>query len=359
MAVLGEAPTQAPPQLNRRDSIAIGFFGTWMATGLYLDGWAHIHERPESFFTPWHGVLYSGFAGAVAFFTLDSELRRRRGEARPLPRLMVFGLVIFLAGAVGDFGWHEIFGIERDLEALLSPTHLALLGGGTLMVTGPFRSAWARTGERTPSWRTFWPALVSITLATAVASFFTMYLSAFNIGGLRSGPGSLGFFEQAHAIASVLTTNAVLLVPTLLVLKRWRPPPQTFVILYGAVGLGMVGMQGLDMPLLIVPALIGGMAADCIGRRHGPLWGGAIVPLAMWSTWFGAVEGTGGVDWPPELVAGTVILATLSGLVLGGLSAGPPPLERGAHLRPSAIGDQVVHREHREAVAASELGEIS
>ena len=36
----------------------------WLLVGLYLDGWAHnnIPELIETFFTPWHAVLYSGYA---------------------------------------------------------------------------------------------------------------------------------------------------------------------------------------------------------------------------------------------------------------------------------------------------------
>src|SRR5450759_3523556 len=34
---------------------------TWLMTGGYLDAWAHNHFALDSFFTPWHGVLYSGF----------------------------------------------------------------------------------------------------------------------------------------------------------------------------------------------------------------------------------------------------------------------------------------------------------
>lgn len=348
----------ATPELSRRDAVAIGVFGTWMSTGLYLDGWAHIHEKPETFFSPWHGVLYSGFGAAVAFFTLDGMLRRRRGADRPPPPLIVFGLVLFGAGAVGDFVWHEIFGIEVDLEALLSPTHLALLAGGVLMVSGPFRSAWRTITEPQPGWRAFAPALASITLSTTAASFFLMYLSAFRFGGLSSDPGFQGILQQTHGIASVLVTNLLLLVPTLFVLKRWRPPMGAFVLLYGAVALGMVGMDGLRWPLLVVPALVGGLAADCIGPRYGARWAGGIVPLATWSSWFAAVEGSSGVGWPPELVAGTVILATMSGIVIGVLSDLEAPSDGGADLVPRAVGDEVVDGDHRQPVVSGEGLEI-
>src|SRR5919204_4826761 len=49
----------------------------WFQFGAYLDAWAHVH-RPdlETFFTPWHAVLYSGFL-AVAAVTVAPLLRRR------------------------------------------------------------------------------------------------------------------------------------------------------------------------------------------------------------------------------------------------------------------------------------------
>ena len=59
---------EAPPVRvrRRRDERAVAFFGTWMLFGLFLDGWAHQAEKPETFFSPWHGILYSGFVAAVA-----------------------------------------------------------------------------------------------------------------------------------------------------------------------------------------------------------------------------------------------------------------------------------------------------
>ncbi len=53
---------------ERSEERAIAFFGTWMICGLFLDGWAHGAQKPETFFSPWHAVLYSGFVAAVAWF---------------------------------------------------------------------------------------------------------------------------------------------------------------------------------------------------------------------------------------------------------------------------------------------------
>ena len=50
----------------------------WWLGGLYLDGWAHRHVPAlETFFTPWHAVLYSGFA-ACALALLVTQARNMR-----------------------------------------------------------------------------------------------------------------------------------------------------------------------------------------------------------------------------------------------------------------------------------------
>src|SRR6266702_774121 len=37
--------------------------------------------------------------------------------------------------------WHIAFGVEADVESLISPSHLVLAVGSTLMLTGPLRAA--------------------------------------------------------------------------------------------------------------------------------------------------------------------------------------------------------------------------
>jgi hypothetical protein len=38
---------------------AVTALSVWVVAGLYLDGWAHNHGKvDETFFTPWHAVLY-------------------------------------------------------------------------------------------------------------------------------------------------------------------------------------------------------------------------------------------------------------------------------------------------------------
>lgn len=100
-----------------------------------------------------------------------------RGGARPgdfLPHgygLSLIGAGLFLAAGLADLVWHELFGIENDVDALLSPTHLALATSGIMMVFGPVRSAWAK-GPPTnfPGWL---PWVAAITMGLAILGAFT------------------------------------------------------------------------------------------------------------------------------------------------------------------------------------------
>ena len=103
---------------------------------------------------------------------------QRRGFdwRRALPRgyrLSLLGAGIFAVGGGLDLVWHELFGVEVDLEPLLRPTHLVLALGGVLMASGPLRAAWARRGAR--GWLALGPALIAAALFLSVLTFFTAY----------------------------------------------------------------------------------------------------------------------------------------------------------------------------------------
>src|SRR5919201_252849 len=82
------------------------------------------------------------------------------------------GAVVFFVSGIGDGIWHTVFGIERGLEAALSPTHVGLFLGALLMFTTPLRAAWSsnRLGPA-PSARAPLPALLSLTAATLLVCF--------------------------------------------------------------------------------------------------------------------------------------------------------------------------------------------
>lgn len=318
-------------QRDHHDERAIAFFGSWMVGGLFLDGWAHQAQKPETFFSPWHFILYSGFAAAVVYFTFRERILKKRTEG---DALTVAGLVVFLIGAIGDGVWHEIFGIEVDIEALLSPTHLALMIGGLMMLGIAYRKQLQPPKVE----RADFSLVVTMTLCAAVTMFFTQYFNAFAFSGVWPSEDGNGLWE-IHTIGSVFTMNGIMLGLVFLLVRDWTPPRWTFTVSFAALGAGMVLLQGpSDGPLLNIVALAaGGLVTDLLVMRLRPRDSirrarvfSALVPLAIWLLWFASLHLQDGVHWAAELWTGTVILAALEGVGLGLLAfprtaSGPPP----------------------------------
>jgi hypothetical protein len=319
---------------DHHDERAIAFFGTWMVVGLFLDGWAHQAEKPETFFSPWHFILYSGFGAAVAYFTFRERILKKRTEG---DRLTIAGLVVFIVGAVGDGIWHEIFGIEVDIEALLSPTHLALMIGGLLMLGIAYRK---QSQESPRAERADYSLVVTMTLGAAVTMFFTQYFNAFEYDGVWQTRGGNEFWE-IHAIGSVFVMNAIMLGLVFLIVRDWKPPRWTFTVVFGALAAGMVLLHGRRGPMLnIVAAALAGFITDLLVMRLRPSRVrvsrarvfSALVPLALWGLWFASLHLQQGVHWAAELWTGTVVLSVVEGVGLGLLAfpirATEPPQPR-------------------------------
>src|ERR1041385_1355884 len=120
--------------------LTAALLGAWLLGGIYTDGWAHNHIHVETFFTPWHAVLYSGFLANLIFYAVTATRNRRNGKPL-IPegyRLAVIGIAIFAVSGVGDLIWHTIFGIEVSVSAGFSPPHLGIMVGTGLIVSGPF-----------------------------------------------------------------------------------------------------------------------------------------------------------------------------------------------------------------------------
>jgi hypothetical protein len=321
-------------QPHPRQAAAVVVFGTWMITGLFLDGWSHIHQRPESFFTPWHGVLYSGFLAGVLWFAID----QRRADAEPGlvgGRLTALGLTIFAAAAVGDFVWHTLFGIERNVAALLSPTHLLLMTGGALMVTAPVRDAWAQAGRRRARWSGFWPVVGSLTLTVALVLFFLQYYSPFRaavvVQPISSSFRYLAETAEIRTIGSVLMADIVLIGAVLFTLRRWTPPPGTFTVLFTVTALATSGLDSFQRLPLALCAAIGGGVADVLAHRDVPMSVVAVgAAVGVWLPYFVVFKAAYALPWTIHLWLGAVFLAALAALALS-LLADPPAWAGATH----------------------------
>jgi hypothetical protein len=296
------------PHAGRRFHFVTMVLALCLISGVFIDGWAHINvaSTKETLFTPWHGVLYSGFAATAVWMILPAVRGRRRGLLQSIPYgygLGVVGLVLFLLGGLGDAIWHTLLGIETGIDALLSPTHLLLLTGGLLALTSPLRAAWVEVDTDSPSLLELLPALLSLTLTTTISAFFLGY--AWHVPdptpSLPVPPAALdetapGHFAAERAVSygiiSRIVTTILLLGPVLFAVRRWRLPFGTVTILFTTVtGFMYVLLSDRTPPLLALTTVVAGLAADLLLRwldvsADRPITVcvvGALVPIVLWS----------------------------------------------------------------------------
>lgn len=316
--------------------------------GLYSDGWAHLNVGGlDSFFTPWHGLLYASFTLLAAW--LIWMVWRRRWQPGPwaarVPegyRWGVAGVVIFAGGGFLDMSWHLIFGIEVGVAALVSPTHLLLLTGGLLLVTSPLRGASPRplrSASADPAQiRSVhrWSAVVSMAVATALAGFFVSYLSAFTEPGAtqplvilpESAPEH--YAAQLPAIAGLggyLVSTLLLVVPLLFLSRRAQLPAGTVTLLVGTLALSAAALNEFAFPAATFGAVGGALVADLVLalRPHlAPALAAGLVPGLVWSGQLLGLALAGQLRWSPELWAGVVTLSILLSLALEQIARTPP-----------------------------------
>ncbi len=335
--------------------VAAGF---WMVVGLFLDGLAHDDGRPESFFTPWHGVLYSGFAAAVAVAAVVSLRRRVPGRSLvatlpPGHGLTLIGLLGFGIGGLADLVWHETFGIEVGAEALLSPSHLLLLVSGLVALSAPMRDVWRSNSTAEPTFGELLPAILTLALMTAVSGFFLAYLSPFvnDAAGQAFDPRVIPHehpssdpreLRQLIGLSSILTTTVVLATVMEVVLARWeRPPVGTLTVLLTGSVAPLVALDEFDEAALVLVAAGAGLAADWLVHRHGRT---AATPTAIAILWAGyfltyqLLEER--VAWPAELIGGAVVLSVLIAFGLGLIRASGVQADSRRYLRTGFVASR-------------------
>jgi hypothetical protein len=344
---------------RRSENVIATALGAVLVSGVYLDGWAHLNLGGlETFFTPWHGALYGGFALLVASLTW-MVWRRRQLHSRWTERVPVgygwgwVGVAVFAAGGLGDMMWHLAFGIEAGVGGLVSPTHLLLLTGGVLLLTSPMRAVARSTGEAR------WPAVISLSSATALAGFFLGYVSVFADPGASEPlvvipeglPGHRA--AQLPAIAglgSYLVSTVLLVVPVLYLRRRNLLPFGSVAVVVGAVAIPAAALGQLLFLAPAAVALVGAALVDLVLAIRPELPDTVVAglfPALVWSGQLVGMAGSGNLRWPPELWAGVLVLTVLLAVMLTWLMAPARPVSGAAapqnHQRwaldvPSSVG---------------------
>ena len=338
------------PAASGPDATAIGgagfdwlmaVLGGWLIGGLYLDGWAHIHVPAlETFFTPWHAVLYSGYvAGAVALaVTVRRNRRRGAPRSRALPAgygLSLVGAFVFFFAGVADMLWHVTFGIEEGVEGLISPSHLALALGGGLMVTGPLRAGLAHPAPAERRWLARMPMVASLTIFLSLITFFTEYASPYALTWATETPRTGSQVYLSAGFSGFLVQPAVLMGLVLFVLRRQPLPVGSLTVLLSVnvTLMTIIHDKYLDTgPYpLIGSAVLAGLIGDTLLAWLRPAPDRVLafravafaIPAVQYLLYFLAVMTWARVAWSVHLWTGAIVIAGGVGWLLSYLVVAP------------------------------------
>jgi hypothetical protein len=352
-SILAERTSATIPSATWRADLLTCVLSGWLVTGAFLDGWAHnTRANLETFFTPWHAVLYSGFAVSAGWigWMLMPGVRAGVGLRRAMPAgygWAVVGLLLFCLSGVGDLLWHELFGVEQDVASLLSPTHLGLVCGALLMVTAPWRSARANRalGDGRAGFGRLFPAVLSLALAGSGVAFILQEWHPVKVNQisagmhqdlvLRYGPRfwEVSDFQIRAGVASFILASVFLFGPLLLLLRSWPLPGGAVVLAIGVQCVLVQGLTGFDDPGLAVLGVVGAAAVEGLARLIRPdpqdhrrlrLFF-LLAPPLFWGVYVvGILSADHHLGWKAEVWGGSLVWTGLVMLGLAVLSTLPP-----------------------------------
>jgi hypothetical protein len=335
------AITRGFPKSSVRFDWTVVLLEAWWVGGVFVDGWAHNHGKvDQSFFTPWHAVLYAGCFVNALFFAVVTWRNHTKGYpwSRSVPRgyeVARIGVGIFIVGGMLDLLWHRLFGIEQNIAATLSPTHLILALGVFLAASGPLRAAWLRPPtHRRENLVQLLPMLISLAYVLSILTFFTQYANPIvNSWADKHTPQP----QQALGIASILLQTAIIMGVVLLGIRRWRLPLGSFTVIF-TINFVLTSVLANPIPpvlMVAVLAIINGLIIDTLNlslkpsveRESALRLFAFLVPVVTEMIYFFAIQMLHGIVWVVHLWAGSIVLAGVVGLFLSYLLI-PLPVEQ-------------------------------
>jgi hypothetical protein len=329
MKLVNRLKENAPP--SKKLDWIVALLSIWFVGGIYTDGWAHNHlsSSLETFFTPWHALLYSGYFAVALAFAIAWCINYRKGYRMlaALPPGYLLGLIgakIFFLSGLGDLAWHEIFGIEANVDALLSPTHLGLAIGAALMVSSPLRAYLAKARTKL-SFVAAIPLLISMAAFWLVLTFMTQYVNPINqpfmiADKITKDP----YFGQTIGLAAILLSAITIIGLLSVVVRRQKLPFGSLVVVFTLNAVGLAFMK--DHFMFIPAAAVAGLLADVLTYYAQPfevktkawltrLWSVA-VPVIYFACYYTVVFATNSVWWSVHLWAGSLVMAAVAGWLM-------------------------------------------
>jgi adenylate kinase family enzyme len=306
----------------------------WLLGGLYWDGWAHGYGLPDSFWTVWHAVFYSGYAAAAAVILGATASARPRAASwrAAIPagyEATVAGVFVFGLGGAFDMAWHTAFGIELGGDALLSPSHLVLGLGIALIVIGPLLAAWRRGSSGGLVAQL--PAVLSLTALLSLFTFFSLFAGPYS-AVIGTGPKP----SEATLVRSLLGMylfSALVVGLALVALRRGTLPAGSLTVLLGLNGAVMILMRGhapLEVQLtFMLVAIAAGAIGDVLLWRLRPTDSRPLqlhifafaLPVVYFALYLGVVVLRVGSGWTVHELTGMVTLCGVVGLLLSFVAA--------------------------------------
>jgi hypothetical protein len=311
----------------------------WLSGGIMIDAWYHFHSTVETFFEPAHALLFAGLLASYVFTAIAIGTYVRRGFALrvalpPGYELTLAGLFVALIGGVLDMIKHSLWGFEQGFDALVSPTHLLIGAGMFLIITGPIRSALGRP-DRSRTLLAQLPMILALASMMELIHWGTQFV--FLTGAERYNAPlpptasahdtltliALQYYKQGVGLVAVIVQSILLVGFALFALRRVALATGGLAILF-VCGNAFVAIAHAGYPgqawAVILASLASGAIADLLRLRPGEpnrRWNvcAFLIPVVYWIATFGVLAVTmGGLWWSPDVLAGSVIFAGLTGL---------------------------------------------
>jgi hypothetical protein len=338
-------PQASRPRATYRQDLVTVLLSLWVMVGLMLDAWAHNNiPELETFFTPWHGVFYSGFIATACWVLWVIWRNRPAGGLAELSfaavpvgyGLALIGLPLFAVAGVGDFIWHTVYGIEQDLKILFSPTHVLLAASMILIFSAPIVSIQSDpTLPPRPSLRRLLPAVLGVALISTLVLLFVQYANAllwspwdiwYALSDPMDGSSQPGWPNPVELVSKIAVTNVLMLIPLLLLAARRQAPPGTATILYATLAGLAAAITEANAPGTLIALIVAGVLVDLLlwrlrpepARRTAYLLFAGLAPLVTWTCYIAAASiQAGSVPEVTEYWTGIPVVTALIGVLVG------------------------------------------
>ena len=307
----------------------------WPLAGVFADAYAHTNTNIESFFNPWHALLYSGLlAYTLTLFYITWQNSHIGGislrQAIPAGYELAFiGVAMLGVGGPGDLVWHTIFGFERDLAAIVSPTHLIIETGLVLIISAPARALLIRN-RTTPitGWQQL-PMVMSLAFTYTIISLYIQIVNPFSFHWASAGTKDLfkdnvppvdQYLNNSLGLGGVIAFSLILSLVMLYVVRRIHLMPGAVTII---LTLDVAALCAIQLNFGLLPAaIIAGILIDILiqaFRLPNPnivLFRvfAFLLPFIVMALYFGLLFAEEGITWIIHFWLGSIFAAGIIGV---------------------------------------------